>query len=58
MIKTKIRVYDSYGILVGESSSSEMVVKKVFDFSQVPPGKYRVEVKIDEQMFLEELKIS
>lgn len=57
-LKAEMKVYDSNGILVGDVKSNELTVKKTFDFSQVPSGNYKVEIKIDGQKFFKELEIS
>lgn len=56
-LKTTLKVYDPFGILVGKMESKELVVKRTLDFSQVPSGNYIVEVEIDDQKFTNELEI-
>lgn len=56
-MNAEMKVYDPYGIPVGNLRSRELVLKKTLDFSQVPSGTYRVEIKIDDQEFFKELKI-
>lgn len=57
-LNAEIKVYDSNGILVGGVKSKKLTVKKTFDFSSVPSGNYRVEIKIDGQKFFKKLEIS
>ncbi|CAM4133194.1 T9SS type A sorting domain-containing protein [Gillisia limnaea] len=57
-MKAVMKVYDSNGVLVGNLYSRELVIKKTFNFSHVPSGIYRVEIKIDDQKFFKELEIS
>ncbi len=56
-MNAKMKVYDSNGVLVGNLSSRELVLKKTLDFSNVPSGIYSVEITIDDQKFFKELKI-
>ncbi|HZJ37318.1 MAG TPA: T9SS type A sorting domain-containing protein [Gillisia sp.] len=49
--KTFLKIYDSSGILVANLKSKEVVLKKTLDFSNVPSGKYRIEIDIDGQNF-------
>ncbi len=49
--KTFLNIYDSSGILVGNLYSKELVLKKTLDFSNVPSGKYRIEIEINGQNF-------
>lgn len=53
--KTFLKVYDSSGILVGNLTSKESVLKKTIDFSNVPSGKYRIEIGINGQNFKKEV---
>jgi len=53
--KAFFKVYDSYGILVGNLKSKEVVLRKTLDFSNVPYGKYRIEIEINGQNFTKEV---
>ncbi len=55
--KTFLKVYDSSGILIGNLNSKEVVLKKTLDFSNVPSGKYRIEIGINEQNFTKEVNL-
>jgi sRNA-binding regulator protein Hfq len=55
--KTFLKVYDSYGILVGNLNSKEAVLRKTIDFSNVPSGKYRIEIGINGQNFTKEVNL-
>lgn len=55
--ETFLNVYDSSGILVGNIKSKEMMIKKTLDFSNVPSGKYRIEIEINGQKFTEEVNL-
>jgi hypothetical protein len=55
--KTFLKVYDSSGILIGNLTSKEVVLKKTLDFSNVPSGKYRIEIGINGQNFTKEVNL-
>ena len=55
--KTFLKVYDSYGIMVANLNSKEAVLMKTFDFSNVPYGKYRIEIGINGQNFTKEINL-
>jgi len=55
--KTFLKVYDSSGILIGNLNSKEVVLKKTLDFSNVPSGKYRIEIGINGQNFTKEVNL-
>jgi len=53
--KTVMNIYDSSGILVANLDSKELVLKKTLDFSNVPSGKYRIEIEVNGQNFTKEV---
>jgi hypothetical protein len=53
--KTVMNIYDSSGILVANLDSKELVLKRTLDFSNVPSGKYRIEIEVDGQNFTKEV---
>jgi len=55
--KTVLNIYDSSGILVGNLNSKELVLTKILDFSNVPSGKYRIDIEVDEQNFTKEVNL-
>jgi len=55
--KTFLKVYDSSGILVGNLTGKEVVLKKTLDFSNVPSGKYRIEIGTNGQNFTKEVNL-
>ncbi|MDN3594273.1 T9SS type A sorting domain-containing protein [Zunongwangia endophytica] len=40
------KVYDQSGNLMSSSTNNDLVVKKTFDFSEVPAGKYVIALKV------------
>ncbi|WP_417887861.1 hypothetical protein [Zunongwangia sp.] len=44
------RVYDDNGIEVASSVNNDLVVKKTFDFSNVPSGKYTISLLVGDQV--------
>jgi hypothetical protein len=55
--KTSLKVYDAHGILVGNLKSKEVVLKKTLDFSNVPSGKYWIEIQSNGQNFTKEVNL-
>lgn len=53
----RIIVYDLKGELIGSTSGSGAVIRKTFDFSGVPGGKYILHVKTENRSFLKKLTV-
>ena len=47
--KATFRVYDMEGNLMTSSTNNDLVVKKTFDFSEVPAGKYMIALTVGER---------
>ena len=43
--KVEIKIFDKFGVLVGEIKCKDVVVKRTLDFSEVPAGIYTVKIK-------------
>ena len=43
------RIYDAEGTLMSSSTNNDLVVKKTFDFSEVPAGEYVISLKVGER---------
>ncbi|MCL6219407.1 T9SS type A sorting domain-containing protein [Zunongwangia pacifica] len=43
------RVYDAEGNLMTSSTNNDLVVKKTFDFSEVPAGKYIISLRVGDR---------
>lgn len=56
--RTSIKVYDKNGTLVGDINKSGLVVKQAMDFSAVPSGIYRIDIKVGKNSFSKEVTIS
>lgn len=55
--KVWVRVYDEGGVEIGSIFSSSPVIKRTFDFSEVPSGNYNVQVKTKSRSFLNKLTV-
>lgn len=54
----QVTVYDENGVEIGSSSSSKAVIRKTFDFSNVPAGNYIMQVKTKDRNFSRKLTVS
>ncbi|GAA4647142.1 hypothetical protein GCM10023115_51040 [Pontixanthobacter gangjinensis] len=52
-----IKIFDKFGVLVGEISCRDVVIKRTLDFSKVPPGSYFVEIKTKTDNFSHRLNV-
>ena len=43
------RVYDRNGNLMNSSTNNDLVIKKTFDFSEVPSGKYMISLTVGDR---------
>jgi hypothetical protein len=55
--KSFLKVYDASGILMANLNSKDVEFKKILDFSNVPSGKYRIEIEINGQNFTKEVNL-
>ena len=54
---TSVQIFDAAGVKVGESKCDDVVVKRRFDFSNMPAGEYMVKVQAGEKNFYKTLKV-
>lgn len=54
---TEIEIYDLSGEQVGNLKTKDIVLKKTFDFTEVPSGEYTLKVKSGDHVFYKTLQI-
>ena len=55
--KVEIKIFDKFGVLVGEIKCKDVVVKRTLDFSEVPAGIYTVKIKTKTSNFSNKLVV-
>lgn len=55
--KANISVYNKDGVLVGSTTSRELIVKASFNFAEAPAGNYIITVAINNEIFTHEIEL-